>query len=181
MGTTRRTTFVSGSIIALIVGAIPGAEATNDLGHRMPDGTPTFIMRNGLTAGFSDAVEWHRQNNMNPTDLTTLYTSSVSETYINIVDSDYGPIGWSGIWDCAVWGSGNTCRRGDVYLNRYTGSGYVPGGSYDATERRSLVCEEVGHAVGLAHRKTVSVGCMTQDWSRTSWTDHDNSHVNNWY
>lgn len=179
MEVPRRTTVVLAAITALIVTTAPSVHATNDLGFRMPDGTPTYMLRNDLTTGFSDAVEWHRQNNMNPTDLTTLYTTSIYETYMNIVDSNYGAIGWSGAYNCASWASGSICQRGDVYLNLY--GGYVPGGSYDATERRSLVCEEIGHAVGLDHRKTVTVGCLTQDWSRTSWTDHDNNHVNNWY
>lgn len=168
------------AVLAVMLGVMAAtpAQAGNDLGHRMPDNTPK-IKRTDLSAGFTDALEWVRVNEMNPTNLDGSYTSDITVTNINVVDSNYGAIGWVGMWDCASWGSGNTCKRGDVYLNQY--GPYIPGGSYDATERRSLVCEEVGHAVGLAHR-LVNEGCMSQEWDRTRWTnDHDNVHINNWY
>jgi hypothetical protein len=154
------------------------AHASNDLGVRVPDGTPTYMFRNALTTRFSNAVEWVRQNQMNPTDLTTLYASSVSSTYLNIVDNDYGNTGWSGLYDCATGPNSGVCQRGDVIFNLWSGA--APGGSYDDTEARSLACEEIGHAMGLAHRYT-EAGCMAQQWSRTAWTTHDRNHINAWY
>jgi hypothetical protein len=167
-----------GTVAALAAIPAPSAVATNVMGHRMPDGTPTYIMRTNLTAGFQNAVETVRQSEFNPTDLTTLYTSTLSQAYLQVVDGDYGNIGWAGLWTCGNWGSGNICRRADIYLN--LDSSAPPGGTYDATERRSLVCEEMGHGVGLAHRY-VNAGCMSQNWGRIHWTDHDKNHVNNWY
>lgn len=112
---------------------------------------------------------------MNPTQLTTQYVS-LSEAYLNIVDNNYGDSGFSGLWDCATGPNTGVCDRGDVIFN--TCGCAAPGGSYGTTERRSLACEEMGHGVGLAHRR---YGCMSQDWDRTNWTNHDVNHVNDWY
>lgn len=154
------------------------ASASNDLGVRVPDGTPVYLYRNNLTSGFSDAVEFVRQNGINPTDMTSLYASSVSKTYINIADNDYGATGWYGLYNCATGPNSGVCKRGDVLINLY--APYVPGGTWSATERRSLVCEEVGHALGLAHDFTRN-GCMSQDWAASDYTAHDDAHLNSWY
>lgn len=166
--------------VALCVGVLTAtpAAASNDLGVRVPDGTPVYLFRNSLTVGFSDAAEYVRQNGINPTDMTSLYAGSVAGAYINIVDLDYGATGWSGLYDCATGPNSGVCSRGDVIINLY--APYVPGGTWSATERRSLMCEEIGHALGLAHDKS-RTGCMSQSWSSTDYTSHDDGHINNWY
>lgn len=157
----------------------PAAHASNDLGVRMPDGTPMYLYRNDLTTGFFNAVEWVRQNDINPTDLTTLYASSISTAYVNIVDLDYGATGWYGLYDCATGPNSGVCDRGDVIFNLHYSP---PDGSWSAQDRRSLACEEIGHAMGLAHRyPTPLVGCMAQQWDETDYTAHDVSHLNSWY
>jgi hypothetical protein len=175
----RRALAIAAAVgLALSLTLARPAHAGNDLGVRVPDGTPVYLFRNALTAGFSDAVAYVRTNGINPTDMTSLYASGVSSTYINIVDNDYGPSQWVGMYDCATGPNRGVCSRGDVIINLY--QPYVPGGSWSATERRSLVCEEIGHALGLAHRTTAN-GCMSQDWNDTDYSAHDDAHLNNWY
>lgn len=170
---------LSAGLVALSLGiSAPPTAATNDLGVRVPDGTPVYLYRTNLTPGFSDAVEFVRQNGINPTQLTSLYAGSVSGAYINIVDNDYGATGWNGLYDCATGPNYGVCQRGDVLINLYPP--YVPGGTWSATERRSLTCEEMGHALGLAHDYTRN-GCMSQDWGATDYTGHDDTHLDNWY
>jgi hypothetical protein len=94
------------------------------------------------------------------------------------VDNDYGATGCNGLYDCATGPNSGTCARGDVILKLY--APYVPGGSWSATEQRSLVCEEIGHALGLAHDFS-RTGCMPQSWSSTDYTAHDDGHLNSWY
>lgn len=178
----RRTTRVAMTLTAAVLGAgamtAGPAVATNDLGVQVPDGTPVYLYRNALTPGFSDAAEYVRQYGINPTDMTSLYASSVSGAYVNIVDNDYGATGWNGLYDCGTGPNRGVCSRGDVLINLY--SPYIPGGSWSTTERRSLMCEEVGHAIGLAHDKSRN-GCMSQSWSRTDFTYHDDAHLTIWY
>jgi len=56
---------------------------------------------------------------------------------------------------------------------------------YSTTEARSLLCEEMGHSVGLDHRflppNDPDPGCMSQDWTETNFTSHDVNHLNTWY
>lgn len=48
-------------------------------------------------------------------------------------------------------------------------------------EARSLVCEEVGHAVGLAHNIGDPDTCMSQDWNLTKLDSHDKGILNGRY
>lgn len=143
-----------------------------------PTGHPSYLFRNSLTPGFYNAVEYVRQNAVNPTDMTSLYASGVSTTHLNIVDNDYGATTWSGLYDCATGPNSGICDRGDVIINLYPP--YVPGGTWSDTERRSLVCEEMGHGFGLAHDFSRN-GCMSQDWADTDWSSHDDGQINAWY
>lgn len=173
----RRSSFIAAACVAPVLVLLPTspAHATNDNTVRVPDGTPVYLYRNSLTTGFYNAVEYVRQNGINPTDMTSLYASGVSSTYINIVDNDYGPF-WFGMWDCATGDNVGVCSRGDVFLN----IGVTPPGGWSDTKYRSLVCEEMGHGIGLAHRYTEN-GCMSQDWADTDYSSHDDAHLNSYY
>lgn len=65
------------------------------------------------------------------------------------MDAFYQSIGY-GFYEChegqwfAEWGK-TVCTLGHVHIDLFE----PPGGAYDATEASSLMCEEVGHAVGL--------------------------------
>lgn len=143
----------------------------------MPDGTPSLIYRNALEPAWHDTVEWVRQNDWNPTDLTTLY-EYITDAYVNVVDNNYGPTGWVGAENCGT-GPNNSgvCARSDVMINLY--AAYIPGGTWSLTERRSLMCEEMGHSLGMNHN--TYNGCMSQDWADTFYSSHDVSHINAWY
>lgn len=165
--------------LVVVLTVAPGLPAgAHDTTQRMPDGTPAYLYRNYLTTAWSDTVEWVRQNNWNPTDLTTLYASYVSSTYVNIVDNDYGATGWVGAETCGT-GPNNSgvCQRSDVMINQYPA--YIPGGSWSLTERRSLMCEEMGHSLGMNHNSYN--GCMSQDWADSFYSSHDIGHINSWY
>lgn len=73
------------------------------------------------------------------------------------------------------------CTDSHVHLDLYlVGAPNQPGPSYSTTEARSLMCEEVGHAIGLAHYCEGN-SCISQDWTDTDWTHHDDSVVNGIY
>lgn len=173
----KRTLCVVGVSLLLLASTIPGAFG-HDTTQRMPDGTPALLFRNDLTAAWSNSVERVRTTDWNPTDLTTQYVTSLSAAYVHVVDNDYGPTGWSGAETCQTSPNNDgVCLLTRVMINQY--ERYIPGGTWTATKRDSLMCEELGHALGMDHNDVN--GCMSQDWSDDFYSDHDIMHINNWY
>lgn len=61
---------VAGTVVLLALLVTPSAVlASNDMGHRVLDGTPVKISFRDLTARFSKAPNWIRTEEWNPTDL----------------------------------------------------------------------------------------------------------------
>ena len=115
------------------------------------------------------------------TDITTtIYTTTSPDTDIyypkevNVFDFDYGDTGWFGRWYCNTWGAGNVCNVGTVNINLFP----KPPLPLNDIEARSIVCEEVGHSVGLAHSGAAD-SCMSQDWNDTLLNAHDKGEILN--
>ncbi len=49
----------------------------------------------------------------------------------------------------------NYCYPQMLYLNDYHRANYP-----DQARKEALVCHELGHTMGLAHRSTTPIGCM---------------------
>lgn len=166
------------AVTTLIVA--PTAAAGNDLGRRVDGGSNITLTRYELTTRFSNAAEWVRVNTMNPTDLSVSIFSDTTIRDITMHDANYGTQ-WFGRYYCNRFASGSTvnCVDSRVQINL---SLNPPDGSYSDTDARSLSCEELGHAVGLAHDLASTTSCMSQDWNRTYWSGHDQvDQINRWY
>lgn len=160
------------------------ANGGNDLGHKAGGNSTVTFLKYKLTSVVSSAFDYNDTNNIEFSDITTtIYTTTNADNDIyypkevNVYDFDYGDVGWFGRWDCNTWGAGNSCSVGIVNINLYP----MPPLPLNNTEARSLVCEEVGHAVGLAHDFAATNTCMSQDWNDTLLNGHDVGILNGRY
>jgi predicted Zn-dependent protease len=171
---THRTVPRSLAITAiLLLGLAPTALGFNLNGYRAGENNVVTFNRSQLTTTIFDAFNYNDVNNIEPTDIsTTLFTDDTPKE-VNIYDYDYGDTGWYGRWFCNTLKSGTLiCLDGRVQINLYW--------SYTVTQARSLVCEEVGHSVGLSH-SAENASCMSQQWDKTLLSSHDRAQLSNKY
>jgi hypothetical protein len=104
--------------------------------------------------------------NIDPLDISAVNVHAPSELRdVNIYDADYGDVSWAGRWYCAFMNWSN-CSAGIVQIDLVNGS--PPQGNY----AKHLLCQELGHALGLDH--TSSTSCMNQSATTiTGYSDHD--------
>jgi hypothetical protein len=111
----------------------------------------------------------------------TRISSSMSSSHeacdtvdVRINDYNYGtdkPTGW---YECHVWHSSTSCDQGHAHIN--TSYGDIP---EDRGRTMRLVCEEIGHSVGLDHSGE-DASCMSASTAR-HLTDHDENTINGHY
>lgn len=128
-----------------------------------------------LNAGIHDA--WHSNNSHDiaPTDINPTHAHSCATVEVRVNDSFYGlnqPPGW---WECHD-GSPSVCLSGHVHIN------LDKAGSYSTALKLALICQEVGHSVGLAHADTGN-SCMHNPLStlRQHLVQHDIDILNSQY
>jgi predicted Zn-dependent protease len=95
----------------------------------------------------------------NATDVR--HPSSTSHTDISIWQANYGDIGWRGLASISGVNDSHGKRATHCHarLNTYTGPGYgVPSGRTRAWISEGVLCQEMGHCLGLHHDGTG--GCM---------------------
>lgn len=95
---------------------------------------------------------------------------------ITVYDAFYGDTRWVGQARCLGL-QGGRCNEGvQVKIN-------LSYGPYSQLESDSIICEEVGHALGLHHDFMPPTGstCMMQDPDVRRWAPHDNTLINGWY
>ncbi|NUT35544.1 MAG: hypothetical protein HOV79_21030 [Hamadaea sp.] len=193
----RRIAFVamSAMTIVLLGPALP-ANATNYSGTTGDTGcTGLNEADNGshyfhyvdLSDHMTNATDWARTNNINPTDVNTYYDSTLDnltdvvvrdQHYVDYCGKDWmqvpGDGGVVGAAFCDRLNSADECEQHTVRYNlNFTG-----GTSTD--NRRGLACHEQGHALGLAHRDG---SCMEQGYPKPTlnYSSHDRDHLNGNY
>ena len=80
----------------------------------------------------------------------------------------YGNTGWLGIARILQSGPGCTIVEADALMNQ----SYLDGGSYGETSDRHVTCQEIGHDLGLDHRKGPRNRTCMNDQT-TSYADFD--------
>jgi hypothetical protein len=120
---------------------------------------------------------WHSNNSHDiaPTAIIPTHTHSCSTIEVRVNDSAYGsnqPPGW---WECHDV-SGSVCLSGHVHINTDKAN------SYSAALKLALMCQEVGHSVGLAHADSGN-SCMNNPLStdRQHLVQHDIDILNAQY
>lgn len=164
--------------LVIMFALVSTVQATNVLGHRAGANGDVTFNKSLLTANIDSAFTFNDYYSIEPTDISTqiFLNAPANSKEVNVYDYAYGDTGWYGNWSCLTWGSGNVCLIGRVQIN-------LTYGPYSTTDAESLVCEEVGHSVGLAHNfgSTGLTSCMSQAWAQTLLNTHDKTHINNIY
>lgn len=128
-----------------------------------------------LPPTWQDAMDWTRNNNINPTQINTDSVNLHDNSDVAVYHKDYGDTTWDGAAACIDELANNRCGHWHVKLN----SALLGGASLDY--KRGLSCHETGHASGLHHRDPSDVSCMvnTDAIDAKRWFDsHDDGHIN---
>lgn len=117
-----------------------------------------------------DAFHANDSYDIEPTDITTsLSAADACDTNdVRINDYGYGTDTYKGWFECHVFNSAQNCNEGHAHIN--TSYSDIP---EDDGSTLSIVCEEIGHSVGLAHSKTSDPGYT----SSCMWTSQDDGHL----
>lgn len=164
-------------VVGLLVGLLAGsASAGNWTGRRAgddPQGDVRFSQCNLMT-NTHDAFHSNDSHDIEPTQVQThlYHTCTAYEVYMN--DLAYGtddPTGW---YECHQYDPyPNICLEGHAHIN--TSYSNIP---EDYNRTLTLVCEEIGHSVGLDHI-SLSTSCMSAYLSALHLDqDHDWWHLN---
>ncbi len=161
------------AVLVLVVGTtlVSGGVAlsTNVTGLKTGSNSTITFHQFYLGTQFHSAFHDTDSNNVEPTDIsTTLYGhSSGLEREVNVYDYVSGSSAYG--WAQCMSSSGTTCWNWYVVMNQAY--------SYTNAQAESLMCEEIGHSVGLHHRY-VDGTCMSQQWDENRFNQHDINHLN---
>ena len=154
-----------------------GNWTTTDNAYKAGDSNVVFDQC-ALQTNTHNAFHANDSHDIEPTQITTtLYHRGCDTDDVRINDYAYGtsrPTGW---YECHAFHSSQNCNRGHAHIN--TSYSNIPE-NYNRT--LTLVCEEIGHSVGLAHRKSGEpASCMGADLSWLHLSGHDQTVINNHY
>ncbi len=147
--------------------------------NRTDSATMSFHYQD-LSAHMTSRVNWVRTERIHPTDLhTSIHAAATSSTDVIVLDQyydDYCGLNWDrgvwGLYNCRSIRSDRSCEQAHVRFNNTFTTGFT------ANQRNSLVCHEVGHAIGLIHRE--ATGCIrVGNLSHSGYSTHDRAHINN--
>jgi hypothetical protein len=175
------------AVTAIVIAAVCGALlivgtsfatnwTTSDNSYKAGD-SDVWFHQCAMQANTHDAFHANDSHDIEPTAITTHLTAAhdaCGTEDVRINDFAYGtddPTGW---YECHDFHSAQNCDKGHAHIN--TSYSNIPE-DYQRTLR--LVCEEIGHSVGLGHSGD-SDSCMSAS-TAAHLTSHDKGHLNNNY
>jgi len=130
----------------------------------------------------NDTVHDHFHHNdahdIDPTDISTHLAHDCDIRDVGVEDATYGLDDPQGFYHCHELHSADVCDKGEVHINLS-----YPKLPEDPDHTRSVVCEEIGHSVGLGHRSDRD-SCMkspSADSDSNHLDGHDKGHLDNHY
>ncbi len=129
-----------------------------------------------LNARFHDAWHLNNDHDIEPTDIVVTTGHLCESDDYRVNDYDYGANGFKGWWECHELVDADMCDRGHVHINLYYGP-------YTDGEALHVMCQEIGHSIGLGHRpNTAGDTCMDQTaTTKKHFDSHDTNVVNEKY
>ncbi|WP_203906423.1 zinc-dependent metalloprotease family protein [Rhizocola hellebori] len=140
-----------------------------------------------LTQHMTDATNWARTNNLNPTDINTTYDSTLDSLtdvvvrdvhYVDYCGYDWLQPGGSGVVGLATCDSLSPSGQCEQHTVRYN-LNFTE--STPQSNERGLACHELGHTLGLQH--TTGNTCMQTGYPKpvNDYSNHDRTHIANNY
>lgn len=190
-----RTRTLLGIGSALAVTAAPQAAIANNFGSSEGGGDPhnevslgnnrwhsysfhfggTQAWRDALLAASEDAYD-------SPTDVVTSGLGNGQNTDVRVAVGSFGT-GFNGWVDCPSDATRGGTDPSEWCWNQWLKIDTSNAGGFSADRKKSLMCHEFGHTLGLLH--TDSGSCMTPSSvnpNRSTLTDaHDQAHLNDNY
>lgn len=157
-------------------------------GVNRADNAAHYFWYADLSGHMTNAVDWARSNDIDPTDITTYDDGALdAQTDVVVRDDyyvDYCGVDWYtaevggviGLTTCDSVNAARECEKHTIrFSNTYTR--YA-----ETTERRGLACHENGHALGLLH-STANTSCMrsADPTPAQDYDAHDVAHINGNY
>jgi len=182
--TSRRASLLWSAVfvVAIAFGAIGTAWANHRWGcWKYADAN--INLHNGCTGsyatyvneeGVGDSNSWH-----NYTDVNFSNSSQGTTDHLNCFNGSYGINGWLGIAEILTY-SGCIVQQGRARFNQ----SYLDNAAYgySATNKKHVVCQEIGHPLGLSHQKGQAQSCMNDRiLSVPNPNSHDQSMINSIY
>lgn len=156
--------------------ALAGNWVTTDNAYKAGD-ADVWFNQCALTTTTHNAFHNNDSHDIEPTQITTHLSAAhdaCDTEDVRINDFGYGTDNARGWYECHAFHSSQNCDKGHAHIN--TSYSTVPE-NYDETEE--VVCEEIGHSVGLAHTSATSSCMSTSDSSHLD--GHDKDVINNHY
>jgi hypothetical protein len=122
----------------------------------------TYVQEEGI----SDSNSWH-----NYTDVSLSPSGQAGTTdHLNCFNGSYGFNGWLGIAEIRQY-SGCIIREGRSRFNQ----SYLDNAAYgySTTNKKHVICQEIGHLFGLNHQKGQAQSCMND---RILYVPNPNQH-----
>ena len=200
----RAAVVVIACCLLVAVGALDGATAAADPSHvsgvtgstsctvgNMADSSTHTYFGSGLDSRVEGAMDWHFANGFNDTHVTpVLEDPATSYTDVIVLDSywtDYCGLQWTdptnnahGHTRCAAIKTNDRCEKYQVRIDLES----IDSSQTTLKKRRSLLCHEIGHSLGLRHISNTTTCMNTGLWSNdnsNSYNDHTRWHMRDEY
>ena len=170
------------TLVALVLLLIPSEALAGNIGpwRANNDYSEVGFAVCDLNAGSWDAFFSNDPHDVEPTDVTTTIWATCSDggtddrIDVRVNDYNYGANGKAGWAECHYLNTASVCDNAHVHLNLYYGP-------YSSSDWLHLVCQEVGHTIGLDHAAS-GLSCMRQGyWGNLHLVQHDKDIVNSLY
>lgn len=124
-----------------------------------------------------DAFHNNSDHDILPTDINPHQYHGCDTVDVRINDGQYFDESAYGWYECHDDVDRPVCDHGHVHINSKYDFLFNDNGTM-----LSLVCEEIGHSVGLAHRPSGDESsCMSQRWESRHLDSHDTNTIDNHY
>ncbi len=168
----------AGVLLGTLVGVGTGSNwNTTDNSYKAGDSNVWFNQC-AMQANTHDAFHANDSHDIEPTDITTSLSAAhdaCDTVDVRINDFGYGTNRPRGFYECHVFNSPQNCDEGHAHIN--TSYSAIP---ENYNETLEVVCEEIGHSVGLDHSDFDS-SCMSNDVNARHLDGHDQGHLDDHY
>jgi hypothetical protein len=168
------------ALAGALFGGVSRASNWNEVDQIYKAGTNSTVQFHecNLSPNTHDAFHANNDHDIAPTDIFTTLAHSCNEAEVRINDAEFGLSQPKGFYHCHAMSGPQNCSNAHAHINRSYPD--IPE-NYGPTEH--VVCEEIGHSVGLGHHSQNSNldSCLVLLSGKRHLAGHDKNHLNDNY